>query len=82
MGTSTDINPTYTFPDTGTYVITLTAEAPFTCPDVTTAEVEVQFLLEPTFNLPQPDCFDDHFFELTAQLPWMRTPSTNGTSVE
>ncbi|MEC8663353.1 MAG: PKD domain-containing protein [Bacteroidota bacterium] len=64
-GTSTDVNPTYTFPDTGTYVITLTAEAPFTCPDVTTAEVEVQFLLEPTFNLPQPDCFDDHFYELT-----------------
>ena len=27
-GTSTDVNPTYTFPDTGTYVITLTAEAP------------------------------------------------------
>ena len=27
--------------------------------------MEVQFLLEPTFNLPQPDCFDDHFYELT-----------------
>jgi len=63
-GTSTDINPTYTFPDTGTYVITLTAQAPYTCPNATTAEVEVQFLLEPTFTLPDPDCFDDHFFEL------------------
>ena len=63
-GTSTDINPAYTFPDTGSYVITLTAEAPFTCPDVTTAEVEVQFLLEPTFMPPEPACFDDHFYEL------------------
>jgi gliding motility-associated-like protein len=64
-GNSTDPNPTYTFPDTGIYVITLTAAADFTCPDVTTAQVEIQFLLEPQFEVPDPDCFNDHFFTLS-----------------
>ena len=61
-GTSTDPSPYYTFPDTGVYEISLTAAADFTCPDVATAEVEIQFLLEPTFTTPDPNCFDDHFF--------------------
>ena len=61
-GTSTDPNPTYTFPDTGIYEISLTAAADFTCPDVATAQVEIQFLLEPDFATPDPNCFDDHFF--------------------
>jgi len=61
-GTSTDPSPSYTFPDTGVYEISLTAAADFTCPDVATAEVEIQFLLEPTFTTPDPNCFDDHFF--------------------
>ncbi len=61
-GTSTDPNPTYTFPDTGIYEISLTAAADFTCPDVATAQVEIQFLLEPEFETPDPNCFDDHFF--------------------
>lgn len=61
-GSSTDPNPTYTFPDTGIYVISLTAAADFTCPDVATAQVEIQFLLEPQFDVPNPDCFNDHFF--------------------
>lgn len=63
-GSSTEPNPTYTYADTGIYTITLTAGAEFTCPDVTTAEVEVQFLLEPTFVVPDPDCFEDHFFNM------------------
>ena len=61
-GMSTDPSPSYTFPDTGVYEISLTAAADFTCPDVATAEVEIQFLLEPTFTTPDPNCFDDHFF--------------------
>ena len=64
-GTSIEINPSYTFPDTGTYTITLTAQAPFTCPSVATAELEVQFLLEPEFASPTPACFDDHAFNLS-----------------
>ena len=64
-GTSTDPSPSYTFPDTGVYEISLTAAADFTCPDVATAEVEIQFLLEPTFTTPDPNCFDDHFFTLS-----------------
>ena len=54
-GTSTDPNPTYTFPDTGVYTITLSAGADFSCPDYTTAQVEIQFLLEPEFVAPTPD---------------------------
>ncbi|MEC8401545.1 MAG: PKD domain-containing protein [Bacteroidota bacterium] len=61
-GMSTDPSPSYTFPDTGVYEISLTAAADFTCPDVATAEVEIQFLLEPTFTTPDPNCLDDHFF--------------------
>ena len=64
-GTSIDPSPSYTFPDTGVYEISLTAAADFTCPDVATAEVEIQFLLEPTFTTPDPNCFDDHFFTLS-----------------
>ena len=61
-GTSNDIAPNYTFPDTGIYTITLTAVADFTCPDVNTAEVDIQFLLAPEFDVPEPECFDDHFY--------------------
>ena len=64
-GTSTAINPTYTFPDTGIYIVSLEASTEFACPDLATATVEIQFLLEPEFESPNPDCFDDHFFELT-----------------
>ena len=63
-GTSTDPNPTYTFPDTGVYIITLSAGADFSCPDYATAEVEIQFLLEPEFVAPTPDCFEDHYFSM------------------
>jgi len=64
-GSSTDPSPTYTYADTGVYVVTLTAAADFTCPDVATAEVEIQFLLAPIFELPEPDCFNDHFFTMS-----------------
>ena len=63
-GTSTDPNPTYTFPDTGVYTITLREGADFSCPDYATAEVEIQFLLEPEFVAPTPDCFEDHYFSM------------------
>ena len=63
-GSSTDPSPTYTYADTGTYVVTLTAAADYTCPDVATAEVEIQFLLAPEFAVPEPDCFNDHFFTM------------------
>ena len=65
-GTSTDPNPSYTFPDSGIYVITLTAAADFACPSVATAEVEIQYLLAPEFQAPQADCFNDHFYTFDA----------------
>ena len=64
-GTSLEESPAYTYPDTGVYEVTLLAAADFTCPDVTTATVEVQYLLAPEFNVPTPACFDDHFFTMS-----------------
>ncbi|MBS1586809.1 MAG: gliding motility-associated C-terminal domain-containing protein [Bacteroidetes bacterium] len=40
-GTSTDFEPTFTYPDTGTYLVKLLVNAGSTCPDSTTALVKV-----------------------------------------
>ena len=61
-GTSTDPSPIYTFPDTGTYTITLTAAADYTCPVTTTGEIDIHYLLDPQFESPDPQCFDGHVF--------------------
>ena len=89
-GTSTDVNPTFTYADTGTYVVTLTAFADYACPDVTTADVEIQYLLEPAFDTPDPDCFNDHLFSMTGtasvdentQYTWDFGGATSYESVE
>jgi len=62
---STEPEPEFTYADSGLYTVTLTAYAPFTCPDFTTAIVEIQYLLEPIFNVPNPDCFSTHNFSMT-----------------
>ena len=81
-GTSTDPNPTYTFPDTGVYIITLSAGADFSCPDYATAEVEIQFLLEPEFVAPTPDCFEDHYFSMEGVASVDENTVYDGTSEE
>ena len=63
--TSTDPEPEFTYSDSGIYIVSLTAYAPFTCPDFATANVEIQYLLEPLFNTPDPDCFSTHNFSMT-----------------
>jgi gliding motility-associated-like protein len=40
-GNSTDFEPTYTYPDTGTYLVKLVVNGGSTCPDSTTAVVKV-----------------------------------------
>ena len=62
---SYDFEPEYTFSDSGTYTVTLTAFAPFTCPHTTTGEVEIHYLLQPQFTPPEPDCFSTHNFSMT-----------------
>ena len=64
-GTSTDPSPIYTFPDTGTYTITLTAAADYTCPVTTTGEIDIHYLLDPQFESPDPQCFDGHVFSFS-----------------
>ena len=62
---SIEFEPTYTYADSGSYTVTLTAYAPFTCPHFTTATVEIHYLLEPEFPVPEPDCFSTHNFAMT-----------------
>ena len=61
---STEFEPQYTYSDSGSYVVTLTAYAPFTCPTTATANVDIHYLLEPSFPVPDPDCFSTHNFWL------------------
>ncbi|MAU75570.1 MAG: hypothetical protein CL831_01710 [Crocinitomicaceae bacterium] len=62
---STDIEPEFTYADSGSYTVTLTAFAPFTCPSSTTANVDIYYLLQPVFDVPDPNCFSTHNFSLT-----------------
>lgn len=64
---SNEIEPEFSYPDSGTYTVTLTAYAPFTCPDYSTATVQIHYLLEPFFENPDPDCFSTHNFSLQGQ---------------
>ena len=63
--TSTDIEPEFTYADSGSYSVTLTAYAPFTCPSTATANVDIYYLLQPDFDVPDPNCFSTHNFSLT-----------------
>lgn len=56
---STEMSPSFTFPDTGTYLVTLIAEPNTTCADTFQQEVYVQFnSIEGDFNIITYDCED------------------------
>lgn len=59
---SFDAFPSWTYSGPGTYEVELVALADFQCPDTTTEVFEVAWLLEPFFETPQPECFDEHSF--------------------
>ena len=59
--------PSFTFPDTGHYVITLLSTAPFTCPDSASIEIDIYGELDPFFAEQDPQCFLTHGFDLQAQ---------------
>ncbi len=61
---SDEFEPSYTYADSGSYTVTLTAFAPFTCPHTATAVVDIHYLLEPQFIPPEPDCFSSHNFSM------------------
>jgi gliding motility-associated-like protein len=54
--TSTQENPTYTYPDTGTYTITLIVNPGYPCADTTTATVIVYPVIDANFSAPSPSC--------------------------
>lgn len=59
VGVSTAENPTFTFPDTGTYLVTLIAEPNTQCVDTFRQEIFLQFnSIEADFNIITYDCED------------------------
>ncbi len=75
--TSSYLNPTYEYPDTGIYEITLIAYGEI-CNDTTAATYRVQHKIEPFFERPIADCLDRHnytfkpegFFRETTSARW------------
>jgi len=63
---SDESSPTFTFPDTGQYVIQLIASAPFTCPDTTTTSLEIYGFLNPSFPGQLEQCASTNSFDFTA----------------
>jgi len=70
IGSSNDVSnlfqPSFTYPDSGSYVVTLEAFSPMTCPDITQTNFDIQELLDPFFENPEPQCFDGHSFDFQA----------------
>lgn len=59
--------PSYTYPDSGSYEVTLIASAPFTCPDTTTAWFDIYYLLNPFFTSPGSQCSEGNSFDFLAE---------------
>jgi len=64
--TSELFQPSYTYPDSGSYTVLLTVSAPNTCPSTTEAEYLIQGLLDPEFNIPASQCYNGHSFDFQA----------------
>ncbi|MEQ8324729.1 MAG: PKD domain-containing protein [Vicingaceae bacterium] len=64
--TSTLFEPTWTYADTGKYVITLIANPGLSCADTIETVYEIYELLEPFFERPDGQCFEEHSFDLNA----------------
>jgi len=63
---SSDFQPSFTYPEAGTYTVTLEASAPLTCPSEVQEFFDIQELLDPFFENPEPQCFDSHSFDFSA----------------
>jgi gliding motility-associated-like protein len=60
--TSIEINPTYTFPDTGTYIITLIANPGLTCADTNFTTYTAGPSVHPEDILAEYNCIDDESY--------------------
>lgn len=90
LDTSILATPSWTYPDTGTYTVTLIINKYTKCADTTTAKFKVQQLLGPYFFPPQPKCMNEYMegftplglFTDAATFKWtfpMGTPSFANT---
>jgi gliding motility-associated-like protein len=59
LDTSSLSTPVWTYPDTGTYTVTLIINPYTLCADTTTAKVKIQTLLSPYFVPPGPKCMKE-----------------------
>lgn len=64
--TSSQVNPTYTYQDTGTYTITLIANPHFPCSDTSRKVFHVKPKLQPDFAIPAAQCLDNNSFNFFA----------------
>lgn len=63
---SFDAFPTWTYDGPGTYEVQLVALGDYHCPDTTSEVFEIAWLLEPFFETPTPECFEEHSFSFEA----------------
>lgn len=64
--TSNLFEPTYTYPDTGNYTVTLIVNPYTPCADTSTQTFEVYPLLDPSFATPGGQCITGNSFSFTA----------------
>ena len=90
--TSTAINPTFTYPDTGLYTVRLIVSSQYLlcAPDTLFKQVRIYPVLEPNFNLPDNQCFIGNSFDFTGygiyypttQIQWNFGPSAIPITVD
>ena len=64
---STLPNPTYTFSNEGSYLISLMTSAPNTCTDTAFMNFEIFGGFEAFFNAPEPQCLEGNSFDFEAE---------------
>ncbi|MBL8002421.1 MAG: PKD domain-containing protein [Flavobacteriales bacterium] len=71
--TSDQVSPTFTYPDSGVYTVTLIADPGWPCADTSTATFAVYEPITVTFNAPPVLCMDAQPMPLTASGPFSAT---------
>jgi len=73
--TSSVANPTFTFPDTGTYTVTLIANPGWPCADTTTRDFALYYEPQPQFSAGPAQCITGNSFNFSAL-------TTHGTNAQ
>ena len=58
-------NPTFTYPDTGTYQVMLVANPSWPCSDTSISSFDIRLPLDPVINAPGIQCFDEQSLEVS-----------------